>query len=90
VSQLEGSEQQIAWATEIRSRWLAKIDDLLAPPSYRTAPSDADRAALLRVRAFIASRTSAKTFIDHRDKGLALLLKNAKHTDWRSAYNMGL
>jgi len=82
TTNLTGSEKQIAWATEIRSGYIATVEAALAwtnSDAYlRYAGSDEFRpaivASLTRALETLAAATDSRVFIDSRRGGLSKAL----------------
>lgn len=68
LPKLEGSEKQICWANDLRSRWISEMTRVFAQGTN----GDTDKAKRIAVR--IASlATTAREWIDNRNDSKAIL-----------------
>lgn len=88
LATLRGSDKQITWATDLRSKMLPEMDDLIEQfeAAVKVAIADgkaqaddpqiaANRNALLGARVAMIAETSASWWIDHRFHGARSMAK---------------
>ena len=82
VAELKGSEKQIVWAEQIRAKKIAEFEAAAtraaaATPEQKKGHEDTDRKiALLREK--LNTESDCRWWIDRKDDGLSMLLKEIK------------